>query len=518
MVARTHWLTANIDGLAQLLGDRPKSSLMFELIQNSLDAGAPNITVTLKPVSRGVVRVEVIDDSAAGIENMDDLSTLFAPSNKKGDPTLRGRFNVGEKYFLSLCKWAEIVSMSGHVSFDPDGERRKGRKRTEVGTRVTADMSMTLEELAEVERSMTRLLTPQGVNVSVNGSIMAPRVPIVSFQASLVTVIADHEGVPRRRPRTTEVRVYEPREGEVPTVYEMGIPVVETQADRFHIDILQKVPLTPDRDSLSPAFLRDLRVEVLNATHSQLSEDAVRAAWVTDAMTDERVALEAIVHVMDERFGPLRATYDMRDREANTRAAASGYEVLHGSAFPRAAWDNIKAAGAIEPAGRIFPTPRGIGGGSIYGTLPPAVVTDVPYESWSLDMRAVVGMSLKLLEGVLGHAVTARIVTCVPNDRSALDYNCSKQELRFNFSTLTADWFRPSNLARQLDAVIHEGSHDRVSDHMTETWYKECTRIGGLVGAYIHENPSVCRSVRALASTNFVHIAQSPHCDRRSQV
>ena len=106
--------------------------------------------------------------------------------------------------------------------------------------------------------------------------MIPPRVPIVQFEVTLPTLIADKEGVMKPTSRKTAVRLYEPAEGETATIYEMGIPVVET-GDRFHVDVQQKVPLNMDRDNVTPAYLRAIRVAVLNATHDRITgEDAAR--------------------------------------------------------------------------------------------------------------------------------------------------------------------------------------------------------------------------------------------------
>src|SRR5439155_12367182 len=57
--------------------------------------------------------------------------------------------------------------------------------------------------------------------------------------------------------------------GETPTLYELGIPVVET-GDRWHVSVGQEVPLTPDRTNVPPAYLRAVRVGVLNALTTRI--------------------------------------------------------------------------------------------------------------------------------------------------------------------------------------------------------------------------------------------------------
>ncbi len=68
------------------------------------------------------------------------------------------------------------------------------------------------------------LLLPENVVVTFNGDRLLPRTPLRCFEASLETLVADDQGVMRTRTRKTTVALYEPLPGEVPSLYEMGLP------------------------------------------------------------------------------------------------------------------------------------------------------------------------------------------------------------------------------------------------------------------------------------------------------
>ncbi len=121
--------------------------------------------------------------------------------------------------------------------------------------------------------------------------------------------MADDVGTMRQRLRQTTVRVYEPKAGEVGTLFEMGIPVVET-GDRYHVDVQQKVPLNMDRDNVTPSYLRSVRVVVLNATHELLTEDDVTQTWDKEACSDYRTNDVAIHKTVKLRFGDRAVIYD----------------------------------------------------------------------------------------------------------------------------------------------------------------------------------------------------------------
>lgn len=72
------------------------------------------------------------------------------------------------------------------------------------------------------------------------------------------------------------ISLYEVGEGERATLYEMGIPVVET-GDKWHYDIGQKIPLTLDRENVLPAFLTQVRLAVFNHTHGKLAANDVNS-------------------------------------------------------------------------------------------------------------------------------------------------------------------------------------------------------------------------------------------------
>ena len=97
----------------------------------------------------------------------------------------------------------------------------------------------------------------------------------------------------RRTQRKTEVEIYEVEDGDTATLYELGIPVVELmQGDKFHVNVMQKIPLTIDRDNVPPAYLRLIRCHVLNETADLLNGEECAAAWVQDAAAHKAAKIE----------------------------------------------------------------------------------------------------------------------------------------------------------------------------------------------------------------------------------
>ena len=175
---------------------------------------------------------------------------------------------------------------------------------------------MTREEYPQVCDYLRSLLLPENIVVTFNGDRLLPRKPIRTFEASLETPVADDQGVMRLRVRKTQVSIFETLPGEVPSLYEMGLPVVET-GDKWHVNVAQKVPLNRDRDNVRPAYLQAVRVAVLNAAYDLLTTDEeATAAWVKLAGADPRCSDDAIKHLVRLRFGEKVAAPDPSDIEA----------------------------------------------------------------------------------------------------------------------------------------------------------------------------------------------------------
>ena len=259
---------------------------------------------------------------------------------------------------LAVCESASISTTKGTVVFDPDeGRIEKPRQKRQRGSVFQGRIKMTREEYPQVCDYLRSLLLPKDVIVTFNGDRLLPRKSLHKCEASLETLMADENGVMRSRVRKTTVSIYEPLGGEVPSLYEMGLPVVET-GDKWHVNIGQKVPLNRDRNNVKPAFLRTVRTLVLNEMNDRLTHEDANDVWVRQASSDPACSETAIKKVLDLRFGEKRAAYDPTDPEANKTWVSKGGTLVYGSMLNGQEWNNAKEAGAIEPAGHLCPTPK----------------------------------------------------------------------------------------------------------------------------------------------------------------
>lgn len=463
------WFQVDRRGLARLLEKKGKAFALFELVQNAWDeSGVTGVTIRLEPEGHGTARLIVSDNAPNGFADLTHAYTLFADSKKKGDATKRGRFNLGEKLFLSLCNSAEVVSTTGGVRFDNEG-RHSIRSRRSAGSEINAVLRMTKPELAETVAAFHRLIRPAGIVTALNGVLLEPREPLAIVEGvRLATEIADGDGNMTRTIRNCSIEVYEPRPDEPASLYEMGIPVLET-GDRWHVNITQKVPLTMDRENVPPAFLRDVRAAVLNAMAAKLTQDDAASKWATDAVTSDAVEPAAVVAFMDARFGTKRVGFDPSDPEANKLAVSEGYTVVTGGMLPGKAWQAVKAASAILPAGQVTPSPKPF---SEFGTA-------LPDYTPSTCMQVVERHAISIALHALGKAVRVRwtcavdwpfLATCGPDGT-----------LTFNVGRLGKAWFDLQTNRVEIDAlIIHEFGHLYSGDHLSREYYDALCRIGAL--------------------------------------
>lgn len=461
------WFEVDKEGLGKLLERKGKAFAVFELVQNALDEKTTLVNVKLERVPRSpFTTLTVEDDNPAGFADLTHAFTLFADSSKKGDAEKRGRFNLGEKLVLALCSEARIVSTTGTVIFGPDGRTRSRAKR-ESGSLFAGTLRMTDDEIAECAQSIKQLIPPAGIITRFNGEEIASRIPVATFDLTLPTDIADAGGVLRRTQRKTQIRVFEPIGGEVPKLYELGIPVVATM-DRWHIDIGQKVPLNFERDAVPPAYLSKVRAAVVEQMADRLTGDDANSTWVRDAIQTHGASMDAatVNQLVGLRFGDKRVAYDPSDREANFIAVSKGYTLIHGAQLSKPEWDAVRRTGAVLPAGQVTPSPRP------YSEDGPPVKV-IPKDKWTPAMLAVADYARRLANVVLGCDIEVRVVHTTNN----FDAAYGGRRLDFNLLRLGKAWF--AGQRHKIDELlIHEFAHEYASNHLSAEYHEALCRVG----------------------------------------
>lgn len=449
------WFEVDKQGLGKLLRRRGMQFVLYELVQNAWDTQATEVSVTLTPVAgRPLAELVVVDDDPDGFQDIAHAFTLFAESNRKGLAEKRGRFNLGEKLVLAVCEQATITTTTGTVVFE-GAERTKRKTRREHGSEFRGILRMSREELREVEHAATLLIPPPNVATTFGGERLATRQPCKIITAALPTEIAGDDGVLRRTTRKTAVRIYERKPGAPARIYELGIPICET-GDTYDVEVMQKVPLNIDRDNVTPAYLKAIRVEVLNAMASEVRPEVANEPWVQQAINDDRAEPKAVVAAVQARFGQSLVDYDPRDRESNATAFASGYTVVPSNALGKVARAKMREANALPMAGDSFPTQGP-------GTAPSQLLDE---SDLSDGMRAVRSFSVSVCEALLGFCPSVQFVRA-PDAGMLASYSSEHKRVTFNVSVLGEAWFDHGLNAGVTRLVLHELAHHAEASHLS---------------------------------------------------
>ncbi|ABM97058.1 hypothetical protein [Methylibium petroleiphilum] len=475
------WFEVDKKGLAKLLERKGKAWVLYELLQNAWDENTTRVHVTLERIPGArTARLVVRDDNPTGFSDLSHAWRLYAESGKKADAAKRGRYNLGEKLVLSLCDEAEISTTTGTVRFDATG-RHVSRVRIDRGSVFTGLLRITNTEIVDCARAVRELIPPPGIETFYNGDELPRRAPIASFEATLATVLADEEGYLRRTERKTVIEVYEPFEGEVPSLYELGVPVVET-GDRWHLNVQQKVPLNPDRDNVPPGYLARLRALVVAHMADKLQADDANSSWVRDAIQKhgDLVPDAAISRMADLRFGEKRVAFDPSDPEANNRAVEQGYTLVYGSQLSKAEWEAMRRSGAVRPAGQVTPTSKPFSeDGDPLRTVSEA--------DWTDDIRAVVEYARRVLPLLVGGPVHVTIASDVTWPFAGA---YGSRRLTLNLGRLGHKWFS-GPLEAINDLLLHEAAHEFASNHLSAEYHDALSRLGAKLTSIALRQPEL---------------------------
>lgn len=492
------WFDADKDGLRQigerLIESRGFGIILAELYQNCMDTQATTCDIILEKTDRrGKYRLVCEDNDPTGFVDLAHAYTVFAPSLKKTDPTKAGRFNIGEKFVLAFCDEAKISTTTGTVIFSAKGREEHPRLKRPRGTLFTAIINCNETRLIDVAAYMPKLLVKPGLRLTVNGKVIESRVPFASFQETLATEISDANGDLRPTRRLTNVQLFEVLPGETAMLYELGIPVVET-GDKWHYSVCQKVPLNTDRDNVTPAFLRDLRVHVFNYMHPKINEFDTESPWVNEATSDEKCEHEALEDFKTKKYGKNSVALDPFNPEANCEAAAQGFTVIPSHGLSKGQRENLKKHELLISSTQMFPL-AGKGAYSDDPNAPPVVpLTNSELSSGMIDiMEYTQGVAQRLL----GKKITILFVKvprrhCEGKPWAACygrGHLSSGSEFHYNVGVLGRAWF-DAGVTENVDSlIIHELGHEFESNHLSDGYYKALTKLGARLKAAALDDP-----------------------------
>ena len=460
--------TVSTEGMRELHADRTPWSLTKELVQNSWDE-APDATfckVTISPdLAPGGTWVTVEDDGP-GFRDISDAYTLLAPTPKRLDPTKRGRFNSGEKEVVAVASYAKVTTVGHTVTFPEEGGRVLKTNRRKRGTIVKALIPWDHDQAYQLA-VMLRRFRPTDCRLVVNGQEVTQRDAVVSRHTTLPTVLQSAPGEPLRptRRRTT-IDILEPMD-DTRWLYELGIPVQPIDC-RYDIDVLQKVPMNPNRDAVRNSYLQDLYAEVLNASYELMEGDDFAETWVRTGLEDSRIEEQPVRKTIRERYGERVAMWSS-DTDANMRAAEDGVQIVHPRSMSQDERDNLVNLGDLKSTMHHFP-PSPISDASPLDTSGDSIKES--WSAWVVDLATMAGMvaTVKFVNDP-----TARFRACCTADTR-------RPEVMFNTHHLTDEWLSQRG-ADQVELVVHELGHAEAKRAMEHgpAWGYGCATVAGRI-------------------------------------
>lgn len=469
------WFNADKEGLRQvnerLVERRGFGMIGGELYQNVMDTDATECVFIIERVPHKPRIILTVEDNGPGFSNLTDAWTLFAPSEKKGDPTKAGRFNLGEKMVLSFAYQAAIRTTSGTVEFDDTGRHHYPRRKRNHGTAFTAELACTAERYDQLIEYLHKILVRPGLVLTVNGDRVESRVPIQQWQETMPTEIGDDL---RKTKRQTAIQIFEPADGEAAMLYELGIPVVETD-DKWHVNVMQKVPLNVDRDNVTPAYLRDVRVTVLNNMHDKITEDDTTEAWVNEATSDDKCSDEAAETFRVKKYGDKSLASNPLNPEADGVAMSHGYTIIPSRGLSRGQRANLKRAGTLLSSSEKYPT----AGKGAYSDDPNAPPVEIVAEDKLTDgHRRIREYTRGLAERLMGVTIAVRFVKCQRGPSGTWHAAYGGRRIDFNLRYLNREWFAHGATPEVDRLIIHEFGHEYAENHLSKEYHAALCRLG----------------------------------------
>lgn len=449
-----NWFQVSTEGLRGMQLGKPKFHIARELIQNAFDENTKVCTLEAKR-ERGTVEMIITDDNPTGFNNLDDIYTLFNQTQKRKDPQKRGRFCAGEKMSFCVCDKAIVETTKGTIIFDKNG-RHTSNSKTDGGSKITVFFKSTKSEYDEMMDVVKTFLPPKDITFMVNNEEIPYQEPLHVVEATLPTQF-EIDGMLRETQRKTEVHVHKQT---VSYLYEMGLPVVEIDCP-YGIDVQQKIPMSVDRESVKPSYLRKVFAAVLNETIDEISDEEASETWIRTASADKDILPETMKKIVLKRFGSKVVVANPNDPIANDDALANGFRVIQGRELSKEEWEKVKENNFIQSTTSMF--------GRV-GTA-----TDVKDVTPTAGMLRVANLSREIAKRFLGFDIKVRFISSTQIPESA---SYGGRTLSFNVKRLGNSFFEMRASASQLDLIIHELGHE-AGHHTEEKYHRMLTKLAG---------------------------------------
>ena len=468
----------NTLGMRQLHADRQPEQLIKELIQNTFDENITDCHITVKHELEGVL-IEV-KDNGRGFANIQDAYTLMGDTTKRQDPEKRGRFNLGDKEVISLARWATINTVGWTVEFPENGGRQVRPNKRKKGTIVSVMMPWSPHQASRLVHRLGLFRPPENIKYRINDRLILRHKELEVISSVLPTVIQSAPGEPLRPTRRkTDIHILQARLNRG-WLYEMGIPIQEIGTP-YDVDIMQKVPMPPNRDTVAESYLKDIYTQVLNAMHPIMEQPQFTETWVKTAVESPKVEADSVKTTVSQLYGD-KVVFSSNDRNANMKAIDQGYQVLNPRSMSKPERDNVRTLAEVDTSHSIF-------GQRDLDLEDPSIYVDIAndpvkqaFAKWVIHIGRHAG---KFVDPVFVNDASASL-------KASCTMNTDTPIMHLNTSFLD-DKFLSGRGIPQLELIIHELGHAEINGKMSHgpAWGEGCARVGALIAAGLARDAAV---------------------------
>lgn len=328
------WLQISTVGFASFNQARPPGHLVKELVQNAFDAiDDTGGTVALDYHHDGQFCHVSCHDTGSGIDDLSLVRIVYL-TLKTDSHLKRGRFGRGFKEILSVAKSATVSSANQSLHFLIENGRQVTRETLPEhklgGTHVVMTFDWPQDTVDEFDHYFQQFIVPPNVTLKLNGRTVSHRQVQDTVGAQLTTEIYNPDSHSWQKPRRkTQIELVEVQEDENSFIYEMGIPVAPAEwTVPFHANVLQRVPMNPNRDALASGFAKRIHTACLPTLLPALDQQQVTADWVGAAGTacSPEVQQDVIAKAFGDRA--VRSVPTMGKRDFDDDAERIGANIV----------------------------------------------------------------------------------------------------------------------------------------------------------------------------------------------
>ena len=236
----------------------------------------------------------------------------------------------------------------------------------------------------------------------------------------------------------------------------------------WHIDVQQRVPLTLDRESIRPAYLKAVYAEVLNHTYKDIPDDEVSVPWVRTGFVDNRTSKNAVETIFQKRYGNKYLSKNPFDPNANDEAISHGHHLINGAELSKDEWKKLKENNLIQSSTELYGK-TGVSGTDV-----------IPTQEQQKFARFV----KKVAKEFLGMNIIVKFMKAPVKDGAYFD----GVVLTFIVNRLPKDFFNSITEENQ-NLMIHELGH-KAGNHTEHAYHQLLTKLASQLIIRAIKDPS----------------------------